>query len=84
MASPTPSLESLPRANSIGSFGDQHEYLSLSPLADSPLSVSGSSPPVSDSVDPTATLGPALPAVQGARLRLQTTRLLPHLLQRLP
>ncbi|VEN57780.1 unnamed protein product [Callosobruchus maculatus] len=38
-------------ANSIGSFGDQHEYLSLSPLADSPLSVSGSSPPVSDSVD---------------------------------
>ncbi|VEN57782.1 unnamed protein product [Callosobruchus maculatus] len=51
MASPTPSLESLPRANSIGSFGDQHEYLSLSPLADSPLSVSGSSPPVSDSVD---------------------------------
>lgn len=51
MASPTPSLESLPRANSIGSFGDQVEYLSLSPLADSPLSVSGSSPPVSDSVD---------------------------------
>ncbi|CAH1976022.1 unnamed protein product [Acanthoscelides obtectus] len=51
MASPTPSLESLPRANSIGSFGDQHDYLSLSPLADSPLSVSGSSPPVSDSVD---------------------------------
>ncbi|KAJ8944786.1 hypothetical protein NQ318_003654 [Aromia moschata] len=40
MASPTPSLESLPRANSIGSFGDQHDYLSLSPLADSPLSVS--------------------------------------------
>lgn len=51
MASPTPSIESLPRANSIGSFGDQHDYLSLSPLADSPLSVSGSSPPVSDSVD---------------------------------
>lgn len=51
MASPTPSIESLPRANSIGSFGDQHDYLSLSPLADSPVSVSGSSPPVSDSVD---------------------------------
>lgn len=51
MASPTPSLESLPRANSIGSFGDQVDYLSLSPSADSPLSVSGSSPPVSDSVD---------------------------------
>ncbi|KAL1510035.1 hypothetical protein ABEB36_004691 [Hypothenemus hampei] len=51
MASPTPSLESLPRANSIGSFGDQVDYLSLSPLDDSPLSVSGSSPPVSDSVD---------------------------------
>ncbi|XP_057666491.1 brain tumor protein [Diorhabda carinulata] len=51
MASPTPSLESIPRANSIGSFGDQHDYLSLSPLADSPLSISGSSPPVSDSVD---------------------------------
>ncbi|XP_063927876.1 brain tumor protein [Zophobas morio] len=51
MASPTPSIESLPRANSIGSFGDQADYLSLSPLEDSPLSVSGSSPPVSDSVD---------------------------------
>jgi len=51
MASPTPSLESLPRANSIGSFGDQVDYLSLSPLEDSPLSVSGSSPPASDSVD---------------------------------
>lgn len=51
MASPTPSLESLPRANSIGSFGDHADYLSLSPLADSPLTVSGSSPPVSDSVD---------------------------------
>lgn len=51
MASPTPSLESLPRANSLGSFGDQGDYLSLSPLADSPLTVSGSSPPVSDSVD---------------------------------
>ncbi|XP_019865805.1 brain tumor protein [Aethina tumida] len=50
MASPTPSLESLPRANSIGSFCEQVDYLSLSP-ADSPLSVSGSSPPVSDSVD---------------------------------
>lgn len=51
MASPTPSIESLPRANSIGSFGDQHDYLSLSPLADSPVSISGSSPPASDSVD---------------------------------
>lgn len=51
MASPTPSIDSLPRANSIGSFGDQPDYLSLSPLEDSPLSVSGSSPPVSDSVD---------------------------------
>lgn len=51
MASPTPSLESLPRANSIGSFGEHADYLSLSPLADSPLTVSGSSPPVSDSVD---------------------------------
>lgn len=51
MASPTPSIESLPRANSIGSFGDQHDYISLSPLADSPLSHSGSSPPISDSVD---------------------------------
>lgn len=51
MASPTPSLESLPRANSIGSFGDHADYLSLSPLEDSPLTVSGSSPPVSDSVD---------------------------------
>ncbi|XP_050304187.1 brain tumor protein [Anthonomus grandis grandis] len=50
MASPTPSLESLP-ANSIGSFGDPVDYLSLSPLEDSPLSVSGSSPPASDSVD---------------------------------
>lgn len=57
MASPTPSLDSLPRANSIGSFGDHPDYLSLSPLEDSPLTVSGSSPPASDSVksdsDPT-------------------------------
>ncbi|KAI4462394.1 bonus isoform c-related [Holotrichia oblita] len=51
MASPTPSIESLTRANSIGSFGDHADYLSLSPLADSPLTVSGSSPPVSDSAD---------------------------------
>lgn len=51
MASPTPSIESLPRANSIGSFGDHADYLSLSPLADSPLTISGSSPPASDSVD---------------------------------
>lgn len=49
MASPTPSLDSLRGGNSIGSFGDQADYLSLSPLADSPLTVSGSSPPVSDS-----------------------------------
>ncbi|CAG9762923.1 unnamed protein product [Ceutorhynchus assimilis] len=49
MASPTPSLESLPRANSIGSFGEHVDYLSLSPLDDSPLS--GSSPPISDSRD---------------------------------
>lgn len=51
MASPTPSIESLPRANSIGSFGDHADYLSLSSLADSPLTVSGSSPPVSDSAE---------------------------------
>lgn len=44
MASPTPSLESLPGANSIGSFGEPNGYLS-----DSPLTLSGSSPPVSDS-----------------------------------
>ncbi|XP_076274106.1 tripartite motif-containing protein brain tumor isoform X2 [Rhynchophorus ferrugineus] len=49
MASPAPSLESLPRANSIGSFGDQGDYLSLSPLED--LSASGSSPPASDAAD---------------------------------
>lgn len=42
--SPTPSLESLPGANSIGSFGEHNDYLS-----DSPLTLSGSSPPVSDS-----------------------------------
>ncbi|XP_017783740.1 PREDICTED: brain tumor protein [Nicrophorus vespilloides] len=51
MASPTPSIESLPRANSIGSFGDHADYISISSLADSPLTVSGSSPPVSDSTD---------------------------------
>ena len=51
MASPTPSIDSLPRPNSLGSFGDHADYLSLSPLADSPLTVSGSSPPVSDSID---------------------------------
>ncbi|CAH0561422.1 unnamed protein product [Brassicogethes aeneus] len=50
MASPTPSLESLPRANSIGSFCEHVDYLSLSP-ADSPLSVTGSTPPVSDSLE---------------------------------
>lgn len=43
-SSPTPSLESLPGANSIGSFGEPTDYLS-----DSPLTLSGSSPPVSDS-----------------------------------
>lgn len=43
-ASPTPSLESLRGANSIGSFGEPNDYLS-----DSPLTLSGSSPPVSDS-----------------------------------
>lgn len=49
MASPTPSLDSLRGGNSIGSFGDHADYLSLSPLADSPLTISGSSPPISDS-----------------------------------
>lgn len=49
MASPTPSVDSLRGGNSIGSFGEHADYLSLSPLADSPLTVSGSSPPVSDS-----------------------------------
>ncbi|KAK7792006.1 hypothetical protein R5R35_004208 [Gryllus longicercus] len=44
MASPTPSLDSLPGANSIGSLVDQTEARSLSPLADSPITVSGSSP----------------------------------------
>jgi tripartite motif-containing protein 2/3 len=43
-SSPTPSLESLPGANSIGSFGEPNDYLS-----DSPLTLSGSSPPISDS-----------------------------------
>lgn len=42
--SPTPSFESLPGGNSIGSFGEPADYLS-----DSPLTLSGSSPPVSDS-----------------------------------
>lgn len=43
--SPTPSLDSLPGAtNSIRSFGEQTDYLS-----DSPLTLSGSSPTVSDS-----------------------------------
>uniref|UniRef100_A0A336MNA1 CSON002699 protein n=1 Tax=Culicoides sonorensis TaxID=179676 RepID=A0A336MNA1_CULSO len=45
-SSPTPSLESLPGANSIGSFGEPTEYLSDSP---STVSGSGSSPPISDS-----------------------------------
>ncbi|XP_045480488.1 brain tumor protein [Harmonia axyridis] len=51
MASPTPSIDSLHRANSIGSFGEHGEYLSFPPSADSPLSITGSSPPVSDSID---------------------------------
>ncbi|XP_023011923.1 tripartite motif-containing protein brain tumor isoform X2 [Leptinotarsa decemlineata] len=51
MASPTLSIESLTRANSIGSFSEPHDYLSLSPLDDTPSSTSGSSPPVSDSFD---------------------------------
>lgn len=42
--SPTPSFESLPGGNSIGSFGEPADYLS-----DSPLTLSGSSPPASDS-----------------------------------
>ncbi|KAJ9587937.1 hypothetical protein L9F63_018640 [Diploptera punctata] len=47
MASPTPSLDSLPGANSIGSLVDQAESRSLSPLADSPVTVSRSSPAAS-------------------------------------
>lgn len=43
-SSPTPSLDSLPGGNSLGSFGEANDYLS-----DSPLTLSGSSPPVSDS-----------------------------------
>ncbi|KAL5279999.1 brat family protein [Megaselia abdita] len=43
--SPTPSLDSLPGANSIGSFCGEHNDF----LSDSPLTLSGSSPPVSDS-----------------------------------
>lgn len=44
-SSPTPSLESLNGAAiSIGSFGEANDYLS-----DSPLTLSGSSPPISDS-----------------------------------
>lgn len=49
MASRTPSLESLPGANSIGSYGDRGDLSSCSPLVDSPLTLSGSSPPASDS-----------------------------------
>lgn len=47
-SSPTPSLESLPGANSIGSFGEPTDYLSDSPLTLSG-SGTGSSPPISDS-----------------------------------
>lgn len=49
MASPTPSLDSLSRTHSVGSFGDHTDFLSFSPLADSPLTLSDSSPPFSDS-----------------------------------
>lgn len=50
MASPTPSLDSLTRTHSVGSFGDHTDFLSFSPLADSPLTLSdNSSPPFSDS-----------------------------------
>ncbi|XP_055917394.1 brain tumor protein [Eupeodes corollae] len=42
--SPTPSLDSIRGTNSIESYGDHNGYLS-----DSPLTLSGSSPPVSDS-----------------------------------
>lgn len=49
MATRTPSLESLPGANSIGSYGDHGELSSYSPLVPSPLTLSGSSPPASDS-----------------------------------
>ncbi|XP_004521431.1 brain tumor protein [Ceratitis capitata] len=44
-SSPTPSLDSIRGTNSIESFGEHTGYLS-----DSPLTLSGSSPPVSDSV----------------------------------
>jgi tripartite motif-containing protein 2/3 len=47
-SSRSPSLESLPGANSIGSFGEPTDYLSDSPLTISG-SGTGSSPPVSDS-----------------------------------
>ncbi|XP_067000356.1 brain tumor protein [Anabrus simplex] len=47
MASPTPSLDSSPGANSLGSLIDQTEPRSLSPLGDSPVTVSGSSPAAS-------------------------------------
>ncbi|KAJ4451088.1 hypothetical protein ANN_02526 [Periplaneta americana] len=47
MASPTPSLDSLPGANSVGSLVDQTELRSLSPVVDSPVTLSGSSPAVS-------------------------------------
>lgn len=43
--SPTPSLESIRGTNSIESFGENNGYLS-----DSPFTLSGTSPPVSDSV----------------------------------
>ncbi|XP_055856458.1 brain tumor protein [Episyrphus balteatus] len=42
--SPTPSLDSIRGTNSIESYGDHNGYMS-----DSPLTLSGSSPPVSDS-----------------------------------
>lgn len=53
MASPTSiGSTSISRANSLGSFGEHvEEYLSYGSLNDSPLTVSGSSPPVSDSAE---------------------------------
>lgn len=52
MASPTPSLDSLPGANSIGSLVDQTELRSLSPLADSPAVSCSSSSSSSTTVTP--------------------------------
>lgn len=70
MASPTPSLDSLPGANSIGSLVDQTELRSLSPLVDSPVSVSGSSPPVSCSSNSSSTVTPVSVGSAGAKCGL--------------